>query len=94
MAEEAKEHQQKTGITPKLLFLLRDGHLPKMVFDALYPDMAENSHAIELSRFTAIASSFTDKEAIERYLALFLKEGVFWAMVKQMLFTKKNPTNY
>ena len=89
VAEEAKEHQQKTGITPKLLFLLRDGHLPKMVFDALYPDMAENSHAIELSRFTAIASSFTDKEAIERYLALFLKEGVFWAMVKQMLFTKK-----
>ena len=49
-----------------LLFLMRDGHLPRLVFDALHP--GSGSHAIEISRFTSMAASFGSERDVLRYL--------------------------
>ncbi|MDZ7895878.1 MAG: hydrolase [Sphingobium sp.] len=85
---EAQAMESRVGKPVKLLFLLRDGHLPKVVFDALHPDMAERSLAIELSRFTAGAAGFIDEAAVERYLLPELGNGSLFALAKQMLFTR------
>jgi hypothetical protein len=45
-----------------LLFLMRDGHLPRLAYGG------GDTHAIEISRFTAIGASLTDDAAILRYL--------------------------
>lgn len=53
------------GRPVKPVFLLRDGHLPKRVFEALYPKAG--AVAVEVSRFAAAAASLTDAAAIARY---------------------------
>lgn len=55
-----------SGRRVKPLFLLRDGHLPHLVFRAMG---VGDAAAIEISRFTARRASFTDVEAIRHYLA-------------------------
>lgn len=68
IAEEASALKAETGKKPKLLFLLRDGYLPAQAFLKQHPDFADQVAMIELSRFTANASSFTDEKAIKDYL--------------------------
>lgn len=68
IAEEARSIETQTGKKPKLLFLLRDGYLPAQAFLTQHPEFADQVAMIELSRFTANASSFTDKKAIKDYL--------------------------
>lgn len=68
IAEEAQTIESETGKKPKLLFLLRDGYLPAQAFLAQHPEFADQVAMIELSRFTANASSFTDEKAIKDYL--------------------------
>lgn len=48
------------------VFLMRDGHLPRLVFDAIGQDAP--SHATEISRFTATAASFGAEADVWRYL--------------------------
>jgi FMN phosphatase YigB (HAD superfamily) len=50
----------------KIVFLLRDGHLPQRVFEAL---TGRATAAAEISRFTARRAGFTDEAAIAGYLA-------------------------
>ena len=68
VADEAALLEEETGKKPRLLFLLRDGYLPAQAFLAAHPEMADQVAMIELSRFTANAGSFTDKDAIKDYL--------------------------
>lgn len=68
IAQESDAIEMKTGKKPKLLFLLRDGYLPAKAFTAAYPEYSDHVAMIELSRFTANAASFTDREAIKSYL--------------------------
>lgn len=49
-----------------ILFLMRDGHLPRLVFDAR--GHAAKTHATEISRFTATAASFATEKDVQRYL--------------------------
>lgn len=49
-----------------MLFLMRDGHLPRRVFDAIAHDAP--THATEISRFTATAASFATAADVLRYL--------------------------
>ena len=65
--DEADAMSARTGRRVKLLFMLRDGYLPKRVFDALFREMG--AHAIEISRFTARCASFVDEAAVREYLA-------------------------
>lgn len=97
IASEADEIAQQTGKTPKLLFLLRDGFLPAEAFKAAFPDRRHEALTPEISRFTATAASFTDRQAIEDYLIAEAtnnrkdaysqsRQGAF---CRQMLFSAK-----
>jgi FMN phosphatase YigB (HAD superfamily) len=50
---------------PKIVFLLRDGHLPQRVFEAV---TGRATAAAEISRFTARRAGFTDAAAIADFL--------------------------
>jgi FMN phosphatase YigB (HAD superfamily) len=49
-----------------ILFLMRDGYLPRLVFDAVGQNA--RTHATEISRFTATAASFAAEAQVLRYL--------------------------
>ncbi len=63
---EADALAAREGRRPRMLFLLRDGHLPQRAYAALGHDDAVG---VELSRFTATAASFVDEAAVREYLA-------------------------
>lgn len=66
---------------PKIVFLLRDGHLPKLVFEAV---TGRASAAAEISRFTARRASFTDAAAIVHYLAGENRHGRVKLLARQL----------
>lgn len=66
LADEFDALQAKTDGKVHMLFLMRDGYLPQLVFDSVQP--GHNSHAIEISRFTATAASFGSERDVLRYL--------------------------
>jgi len=65
---EAASMSDRLGRPVKLLFVLRDGHLPQQVFDAIDAG-GTGTGAIEVSRFTARRAGFGDADAIRDYLA-------------------------
>ncbi|WP_033921505.1 HAD family hydrolase [Sphingomonas sp. 37zxx] len=66
IAHEAAALRAKRAGQVHILFLMRDGHLPRLVFDAVGNDLA--THAAEISRFTATAASFATQEDVVHYL--------------------------
>lgn len=64
---ERRDMAERTGKPVKLLFLMRDGHLPMQVYRTLFGE--GEGAPIELSRFTARRASFTHAQAIRDYLA-------------------------
>jgi len=84
-------HALQAGNSGKvhMLFLMRDGHLPRLVFDALHE--GRDSHAIEISRFTATAASFGCASDVLRYLdAETMTEPS--AILKQLMFNASETT--
>jgi len=73
------------GGTVHTLFLMRDGYLPREVFEA-DPRRAGTSHAVEISRFTATATSFVNPEAVLRFVEQNVGSGLEY-LLTQMLFT-------
>jgi FMN phosphatase YigB (HAD superfamily) len=63
--EEAEALAAAKGRPVKILFLMRDGFLPLQAYKAAG---FEGGAAVEVSRFTALAASFTDAEAIRSFL--------------------------
>lgn len=86
--EEAKALEASSGKPVKLLFLLRDGHLPARAFVEAFPEWKDRAAAVELSRFTATAASFTDADSIRRYLAPEVNGGQFNIFARQLLFNR------
>ena len=84
---EAHAVQARTGIAPRLLFLLRDGHLPEQVFSRLFGGDGIPAARVEISRFSAFASSFCDESRVMSYLTEFSGTGRFEALANQLLFT-------
>jgi FMN phosphatase YigB (HAD superfamily) len=70
----------------KMLFLMRDGHLPQRVYDALAGPDDPKSIEIEISRYTAGAASLTSEEAVLRHMETWLGHDPE-VIVKQCLFT-------
>ena len=66
---------------PKIVFLLRDGHLPKRVFEAV---TGRTGAAAEISRFTARRAGFTDAPAIASYLAGESRHGRVTLLARQL----------
>lgn len=83
--DEAEALSKRLGKRVRTLFVLRDGHLPKQVFDAAYPDVATGM--IEISRFTACRASFTDEAAIRDYLANAEEHERVDVLARQLLLT-------
>lgn len=69
------------GRPPKLVFLLRDGHLPQRVFEAITGAPAA---AAEISRFTARRAGFTDATTIRDYLAAQARHGRIAVLARQL----------
>jgi len=75
------------GAPVKLLFMMRDGFLPKAVYDRIAQPGDAPSYAVEISRFTAFAASLRSEADIDSYVAQFLNTEKFQAMSTQLLFT-------
>jgi FMN phosphatase YigB (HAD superfamily) len=65
---EVAEMSERLGKPVKPLFVLRDGHLPRMVHDAM-DEAGGISGTVEVSRFTARRAAFVDADSIRDYLA-------------------------
>jgi len=87
LKSEADAMEARTGKPVKLLFLMRDGYLPMRAFEELYPELAERALPLELSRFTALGCSFTDVEAIARYVSPILRAENLPTCCRQMAMT-------
>lgn len=69
------------GAGTRIVFLLRDGHLPRRVFDAV---TGRASAAAEISRFTARRASYRDADAIADYLAGTSRHGRVEVLARQL----------
>jgi FMN phosphatase YigB (HAD superfamily) len=83
LATEADAVQATRGGQVHLLFLMRDGYLPRETFAALMPDRP--THAVEISRFTAIAASLGGPGAIERFVTREIGDGAGRNFLRQLL---------
>lgn len=83
--QQRVDELSRLGKPIKVLFLLRDGHLPYEVYRALYP--SANASPVRISRFASYAASFTDPASIENYLAEMIMGDRYEDMAKQLLFT-------
>ncbi|MFT3977665.1 MAG: hydrolase [Sphingomonas bacterium] len=87
LAGEARMIAARDGRAPKLLFMLRDGHLPSRVHRALFPEA--EAATVEISRFTATAAGFTDRAAVRDYLNGQLDTGRSDIVLRQFLLTRE-----
>lgn len=81
--EQQLQALKAAGKQVKIAFLLRDGYLPAKVCEILMG--SEGLHQINVSRFTAIASSLQTKADVVRLLTSSLSESSMPAMAKQLL---------
>ena len=78
---------ERTGRRPKLLFLMRDAHLPRLACELLAGEPV--GAPVRISRFAAYAASFRTRADVERYVAQFANPDYFDAMVRQLLLPQK-----
>lgn len=75
------------GRRPKLLFLMRDAHLPRLACEAIAGGPV--GAPVRISRFAAFAASFRCRADVEKYIAQFSNPKYFDAMVRQLLLPRK-----
>lgn len=85
VGREAEALAQSSGRPVKTLFLLRDGHLPKRVFEAVEGRPAATA---EISRFTARRAAFTDEAAVRAYLAAQARHERVDVLARQLGLSK------
>jgi FMN phosphatase YigB (HAD superfamily) len=87
LEEERQAMASRLGRSVKLLYMMRDGHLPLQVHRALFPH--SEAAPVELSRFAARRASFVDEDAVRSYLATEEPHGRTDVIVKQLGLTKE-----
>ena len=70
---ERREMAERIGRPVKLLFLMRDGHLPMLAYRALFGEA--DTAPVELSRFTARRASFSSEADVRNFLAVEEQHG-------------------
>lgn len=85
LGDERKALAAASGGKVHMLFLLRDGYLLREVFEA-DPLNTGTSSAVELSRFTATAMSFTDSGAVLRFVEQNVGSDLNY-LLTQLLYT-------
>lgn len=68
------------------LFVMRDGYLPFLAFDKMYPDAG--AAKVELSRFVAFRASIKDAAALDYYLTEWSTQLPVHMMAKQLMLFK------
>jgi hypothetical protein len=74
---------ESDGRRTKLVFLMRDGHLPLQSLKALEPEA--KAYAAEISRFTAIAASLRSEQDVIDYISRFANVGNVSGTGEQLL---------
>lgn len=87
LAAEADALQATRGGKVHLLFVMRDGYLPRETFNAMMPDRP--THAVEISRFTATAARLGEPGAIDRFVTLEIGDGSGRNFLRQLLIEGK-----
>ena len=81
--EHETQALQAAGAKTRIAFLLRDGHMPALAFEALTG--TSGLSRINVSRFTSIAASLRTRDDVLRLLANSLSETSMAAVLKQLL---------
>jgi FMN phosphatase YigB (HAD superfamily) len=68
------------------LFVMRDGYLPFLAFDKMYPDAG--AAKVELSRFVAFRASIKDDATLDYYLTEWATQLPVHLMAKQLMLLK------
>lgn len=68
-----------------IVFLMRDGYLPRAVFGERHPDRATS--ALEISRFTATAASIAVPDSVDHYINAHIKHDVGEHFLHQLLLS-------
>jgi hypothetical protein len=84
---EREAMAQRTGRDVKLLFLMRDGHLPLQVYRAMFGE--QEGKAIELSRYTARRASLLSEAAVREYLSDEERNGRTDVLTNQLGFSRE-----
>jgi FMN phosphatase YigB (HAD superfamily) len=71
----------------KVAFLMRDGHLPKLAYEAIAAAGDAPAVALEISRFTAFAATLDDESRIVSYLGMMSTALNVEPLARQLLFT-------
>lgn len=82
------ESLQRQGKKIVPLFLLRDAHLPHLVFERVAPHLTASTRRVEISRFTAFAASMRTTDDVIDYCAGVIDSGRFEAIAAQLLFSR------
>ena len=75
------------GKKPKVLFLMRDGHLPALICEAITNTVVGSR--VRISRFVALAASFRTTHDIDKYLSDVAGTLRFRDICKQFLLSEK-----
>lgn len=81
--DEAEAMALRVGKPVRPVFLMRDGYLPRAVFDAMYPEAG--SAAVEISRFTAGAAHLTDRDTLDAFVTETLQRMPLEPLGRQLL---------
>ena len=68
------------------LFVMRDGYLPFLAFDKMYPDAG--AAKVELSRFVAFRASIKDAATLDTYLTEWADQLPVYLMARQLMLSK------
>lgn len=81
------EAMRLMGKKPKVLFLMRDGHLPALACEIMAGQSIGTS--VRLPRFVAYAASFRTEEDIDNYLSGLINSKRFHDIARQLLLPPK-----
>lgn len=74
------------GKSVRPLFVMRDGYLPFLAFDKMFPDAG--AAKVELSRFVAFRASIKDEATLDYYLTEWATQLPVHMMAKQLMLLK------
>lgn len=83
---ELDEASASLGKKVRPLFVMRDGYLPFLAFEKMYPDAG--AAKVELSRFVAFRASIKDAAALDSYLTEWAAQLPVSLMAKQLMLQK------
>ncbi|MEH3160247.1 MAG: hydrolase [Sphingomonas taxi] len=74
---------ERLGKPVRPLFLMRDGHLPHIVYSALYPD--DGAVRVNLTRFVSIGSTLADEAGLDAFVDEYLNRITPQAFVRNLM---------